>query len=258
MEELVDHFSEQLLQQLGIASTETLLANGTYQITVDDTLHIYIYPHHVSDRLSAQHVTKTIHLDQDMLTNDFKKIMVRIKVSLGQGQKIHARTTVAARIDKKTALEFQEEHHLQVALPGKYRYGLYHQGELVSIAVFSGGRKMENKPDGYRSFELLRFCHKSDLITIGGISKLIRAFCSDFDPGDIMTYVDRDWSQDSTLQKIGFQVEKTTEPQLFTIESGKRQLQRKQSESETRESPDNYLKRNSGSIKMVLHLQNPD
>ncbi|ULT28536.1 hypothetical protein KUH03_19615 [Sphingobacterium sp. E70] len=87
---------------------------------------------------------------------------------------------------------FLVEHHLQTALPGKYRYGLYEQGELVSIAVFSGGRRMNDKNEEYRSFELLRFCNKSGYNVIGGLSKLITAFAKDFHPGDIMTYTDRD------------------------------------------------------------------
>lgn len=254
------HFTEKLQEQLNTTVAKELLPNGVYRVYIDlDPTHIdvYVYPHYITSRIASDGISKIIHLDQDILEDEFEKVMVRIQVMAGLGIKVHARSTVAARIDKKRALEFQKEHHLQIALPGKYRYGLYHQGELVTIAVFSGGRKMRDKPEDYRSFELLRFCHKRNIITIGGISKLIGAFCKDFNPGDIMTYVDRDWSQDSTLKKVGFVPEKTTAPQTFILVSGKRMLYKKLNSNPA--IPENtHQKRNSGSIKMVLSLYNPD
>ena len=147
----------------------------------------------------------SIFLFTEQLDRDFPKIGRRLKVLAGHAQRLYARQTVLARIDKRQSMEFQQEHHLQVALPGKYRYGLFHNGELVSIAIFSAGRHMRDLGPDYRSFELIRFCHKSDILVIGGLSKLISGFTADFHPQDIMTYVDRAWSQDSSLKRIGFQ-----------------------------------------------------
>lgn len=258
MEELMGRFIGKLQEQLQTKVYRELLSNEVYQISVDSNIfQIYVYPHHILERLDSEKDIKTIHLDQDTLIHDVDKVIARLKVIAGLGTRIHARSTVAARIDKKIALTFQKEHHLHIALPGKYRYGLYHEGELVSIAVFSGGRKMNDKPDNYRSFELLRFCHKRDIITIGGISKLIRAFCKDFKPGDIMTYVDRDWAQDSALEKIGFQPIKITEPQTVIIKSGER-INHQNLEEDLQTLPDTYRKRNNGSVKMVFPIHIPD
>src|SRR5690606_26961847 len=133
--------------------------------------------------------TRPFHIDQDQILKNASKICFRLYALLGGGKVVYGRQTAAARLEQKAALAFLEEHHLQVALPGKYRYGLFHAGELVSVAVFSGGRRMRDKADGYRSFELLRFCHKSGYRVVGGLSKLLKAFITDFQPGDIMTYV---------------------------------------------------------------------
>jgi len=175
---------------------------------------------------------RVFHMDAEQLAEHRHKILARLAALLGKGKAIHGRQTVVARIDKKMALSFQQEHHLQVALPGKYRYGLFREGELVSVAVFSGGRRMNGRPDGYRSFELLRFCHKSGFRVVGGLSKLIQAFARDFHPGDIMTYVDKDWSQDSSLQAIGFSAVGEIPPQRLW-------------------SAGEHFKENSGSTKMI-------
>lgn len=185
-----------------------------------------------------------IHIDYDQIEAMPDKILARLKGLHQIGRRIYGRQTVVARIDKKVALAFQEEHHIQVALPGKYRYGLYHQGELVSVAIFSGGRHMRDQDKEYRSFELLRFCHKGDTIVVGGISKLIKAFIADFNPQDIMTYADLDWTQESSLQTIGFQVIGLLPPQKYYIVQGVRQFLK------PTDSEPFYTVENLGSLKL--------
>lgn len=166
-----------------------------------------------------------IHIDFDLLENMPTKLLARLRGLHKVGQRIYGRQTVVARIDKKVALSFLDEHHIQIALPGKYRYGLFYRGELVSVAVFSGGRHMRDQDETYRSFELIRFCHKGDHIIVGGISKLIKAFIADFNPQDIMTYADLDWTQDSSLHAIGFEITGRVPPQKYYIVKGIRQLE---------------------------------
>lgn len=168
-------------------------------------------------RMQVDVNSRCIHIDEDLWINRPNLLLNRIASLAGKAQRIYARDTVVARIDKPVAMAFQQAHHLQVALPGKYRYGLFHKGDLVAIAVFSGGRKMNNRPDDYRSFELLRFCHKQGMQVVGGFSKLIDTFQQEFHPGDIMTYADKDWSNGDSYRKIGFKIVDQTDPQQFWI-----------------------------------------
>lgn len=216
-------------------------------------IHYYI---DVSQGTVRGMANKTIHITEAQLQRHAKKIYNRLNVQAGKATKVYARHTVVARVDKKVTLDFLSEHHLQIAMPGKYRYGLFHAGELISIAVFSGGRKMYDKAEDYRSFELIRFCHKSDIVVIGGLSKLLQAFTKDFNPGDIMTYVDTDWTQNSSLLKIGFQAEKTIPAQRFWIADNKQITILNDQELATAKQfyPDGYLHYNSGSTKLVLSL----
>ena len=220
--------------------------DGAVTSVVVKNLFIYLYPPYTSRKENVASL-QTIHIDLDQILSSPQKIINRLKGMLGLGTKIYARNTVVARIDKKVAMDFQEEHHLQVALPGKYRYGLYYKGELVSMAVFSGGRRMKGESDDYRSFELLRFCHKGPYMVVGGISKLIHQFVADFKPSDIMTYADMDWCQQSSLEHIGFHAIETKSPQTFYVEDRQRHY-------EDKRDGKGYTVQNSGSLKLKLIL----
>lgn len=199
---------------------------------------------------------KIIHINAQQFLRDGSKILNRLKVLAGKATRIYARQTVLTRIDKQLAIDFLIENHLQIPLKGKYRYGLYHQGDLVSVAIFSGGRRMKNKGENHRSFELLRFCHKSSLLVVGGLSKLLKGLISDFKPDDIMTYVDMDWSQNSSLKTIGFIQEAQNPPQRFWIDQQKQYTVSQKDDLERLKLiyPNGYLIENQGSIKLVLYV----
>lgn len=182
-------------------------------------IHIVYYRCGAKRRIPVGGAGRCIHIDEDTWVTRPDILLSRIAAVMGQVPRIHARDTVLARIEKRIAHAFLEEHHLQVALPGKYRYGLYHDGELVAVAVFSGGRRMADKPAGYRSFELLRFCHKQGVHVVGGFSKLLDGLQRDFNPGDIMTYADKDWSDGSSYLKTGFKKMGETAAQRFWVNS---------------------------------------
>jgi len=213
-----DSFYTALQNKLQVSFHEERCMGDIRLLWTDELpIRILYYPCGAAKRLPNTKGGRNIHLDEDQWIRRAGLILNRIAALAGRAQRIHARKTVAARIDKPAAMAFQQEHHLQVALPGKYRYGLFHGGVLVSVAIFSGGRKMEAKPAPYRSYELLRFCHKQGIHVVGGFSKLIKTFQQDFHPGDIMTYADKDWSDGSSYRKMGFVAVGETEPQCFWI-----------------------------------------
>lgn len=241
----IRHFIQLLSEHITIEKVNE--HNEFFEVHTDRVTLFMYKPHtHRVEEVAGQEV---IHLDYDQLLGARDKIINRLKGLHGKGERIYARSTVVARIDKQVAVEFQEEHHLQGALPGKYRYGLFNQGELVSVAVFSGGRIMWHLGTDFRSFELIRFCHKGDRLVIGGLSKLLKAFIKEFKPQDIMTYADRDWCQDtSSLETLGFEVVDTTAPQRFAVVEGQRFSR------VTEEQAVDYYIENKGSLKLKLLL----
>ncbi|MEC3878044.1 hypothetical protein [Parapedobacter sp. 10938] len=184
----------------------------------EERLCIVYYAVEAEKRVPMTCIGRCIHIDEDLWATRSQLLLNRIAALMGHAQRVYARNTVVARVEKRVALSFLQEHHLQVALPGKYRYGLYHDGELVAVAVFSGGRRMAEKPTDYRSYELLRFCHKQGVHVVGGFSKLLDGFRRDFNPDDIMTYADKDWSDGSRYRKLGFTEVGETAPQLFWVD----------------------------------------
>lgn len=218
-------------------------------------LSVIIYLPGVEKRLPNA-LNRTIHIDYDQVVSDVDKLCARLASLYGNGQVVYARKTVVARIDKRVSINFLDEHHLQMAIPGKYRYGLFQDGELLSVAIFSGGRRMRDQHEGYRSFELIRFCHKSNFRVVGGLSKLLKSFIKDFQPNDIMTYVDRDWSQDSNLATLGFKEVGEIAPQCYLIVNGLRQTSSTPAPADTplRHAHESYSVCNSGSTKLVLRL----
>ena len=226
--ETFQNFSTALKKELGVAILEQQVEDKIWQISFENKpLQLNFYTlgstegrikNAPDEAQKASQIPKTIHLDEDLWVQQPRIVMGRLLALLGKARKIHARETVVARIDKKMALQFQTEHHLHVALPGKYRYGLFYQGELVSIAVLSGGRKMRGQTPEYRSFELLRTCQKSGLVVVGGLSKLIRHFEEQFQPDDLMTYIDKDWSDGESYLKLGFKQVGELPPQQFWVD----------------------------------------
>jgi len=213
-EELIHHFD------VGLA-IKPLLAL-VYQLDIIDsevTLIFYLSLHgDIVHTIGPSLDRKILHIDEDLFLTKPAIVLSRVAAALQKAKRIYARNTTLTRIDKNQAMSFQEENHLQAALPGKYRYGLFYQQELVSMAVFSGGRHMRDQPTTYRSFELLRFCHKTGVLVVGGLSKLIQGMMKQFRPDDVMTYVDRDWSDGTVYSRLGFDYSGMTPPQLFYIE----------------------------------------
>lgn len=179
----------------------TLLLENIYQISVPQKLPVYFY---LSGILPNPNLNPhAIHIGEASWVKQRNIILNRLQAAWGHSIRVFGRQTICKRVNRATGLEFQTENHMFVPLPGKYRYGLYHNNILVSLAVFSGMRKMRSERP-YNSIEMLRFCHKSNLLIVGGLSKLINAMHMEWRPDDVMTYVDQNWSNGDKFTRVGF------------------------------------------------------
>ncbi|MES2795240.1 MAG: hypothetical protein V4683_04700 [Bacteroidota bacterium] len=140
-------------------------------------------------------------------------IQSRIESMFDKSLTIHGRKTKFVRIDKAQSEIFLNENHLQGYVSSKFKYGLFLKTELVAVATFSAGRKMNEQPEDYRSFELIRFANKLGFRVVGGLTKLLMGFTKMHNPGDIMTYVDSAWSDGTGFEAIGFEIKGELKPQ---------------------------------------------
>lgn len=216
---------------------------------------LYYYPlSYTGRRLQMNEFSEkvSVHLDEDLWIKNPKTVRSRLNNRCGINKVIFARNTVVAKIDKKLAMQFLLEYHLHGALPGKYRYGLFHSGELISVAIFSKVRKMKNMGEDYKSYELLRFCHKTGIHIPGGLSKLLKNFSGENVANDIMTYVDLDWKQGYGYENLGFVTVSETGPLSYFLNPDT--LERISSKKEDIETKEFLIKFNSGSLKCVKRL----
>ena len=108
------------------------------------------------------------------------------------------------KVDSTEAKEFLNKNHIQGFCGSKYRYGLYHKNELLSLMTFGKSRKtmMGNGKDGW---ELLRFCNKLNTHVIGGASRLLTHFRLDHPDENIISFASHDISNGGLYEKLGFE-----------------------------------------------------
>ncbi len=107
---------------------------------------------------------------------------------------------------------------------------------------------MNRLPEGKQSFELIRFCCKSGITITGGLSKLMKHFFEEKKAGDIMTYVDKQFSNGDSFAKAGFKKHSETPPLSFLV--NKKTFERIAFKEDFDEKQF-YKTQNAGNIKMI-------
>lgn len=195
--------------------------------------------------------TKLFWLDDWHHKNEI--VLSIIASLLNKNKTVFARNCVVKKVEKAEAEVFLNENHLLGYLNAYYKYALYYKNEMVAIATFSKGRKMNRLSPEKRGFELISFCCKKHVSVTGGLSKLLKAFITDLQPGDIMTYVDKDWSEGKAYLKLGFKLHSETPPQNFLFNTKTLTKHKVSNDFEPSNLPDKdlILVKNSGNLKLV-------
>ncbi len=190
-----------------------------------------------------------------------KEIVLSIICSkIGKNKRVFARNCEIKKVNKLAAETFLNHNHLLGFKSAYFKYALYYQQEIIAIATFSKGRKMNRLEANKRSFELINFCCKKGVSVTGGLSKLIKAFVTHLQPGDLMTYIDKDWSDGSAYLNLGFKIHSETEPQSYVFDQTnfeKYQLEKlPENIFIALQSNNNNLEivKNSGNLKLVYTL----
>lgn len=174
-------------------------------------------------------------------------VLSRIKSKLGLNSKIYARKTTVKKLNRSEAFDFLLVNHINDALKSKYNFGLMYNNELVGIACFGPIMHKKTEGKGELSGELIRFCNKLDTTVVGGLSKLLKHFITQYQVDDVMTYIDKDWSDGKSFIQLGFEVvgEKHQFPHYVD-------LNQKQFTQESNETITIYK---SGLIKLLLKVK---
>lgn len=162
-----------------------------------------------------------IHIWENDWINNRELILDMLRIKFGIfSKKIMARKCTVSAVSPDDYRKFISQYHLQGYVPASYRYGLYYNGELVSVMSFGKLRKVLGSVNKTGIYELYRYCVKSGYIISGGASKLFKYAVNDM-PGvkGIMTYAKRDWSTGNLYKKLGFNFIGYTEPNYIWVDS---------------------------------------
>lgn len=144
---------------------------------------------------------------------------------IGKSNRVYARKCKIDIISNSEYKKFCEENHLQGYGIAAIRIGLFHNNTLVSVFGISKSRSIITKDKNSRHYELIRFCTLINNTVIGGASKMLKYFIDEYRPLKIDTYCDVSLSpspDNSVYQKIGFILEKYTDPGFSWVIDNKR------------------------------------
>jgi hypothetical protein len=198
------------------------------------------------------HQKDLLFLSEDYLFSAPEKVAAILLSRLNLNSKIFARKCDFKTIDKETASYFLNTWHLMGATTSGSNRGLFLNNELVALASFSKGRKMNRLTEAQRSFELIRFCCKPGFTITGGLTKLVKNFYTEKQAGDIMTYVDKQMSDGKSFLNAGFKKHSELPPNFFLIDKKTNTRILLKDPNEYFDQTQFYKTQNSGSIKMIF------
>jgi len=175
----------------------------------------------------------------------------RILSVLGKSKRIYGRDTVIRKLIQPETNSFLKENHLIGTTSAKTKLGLVHKDKIMAIATFSKPTKMNRGGIVFRSYEMIRYCTLNGFTVVGGLSKLINHFIKLEKPDDIMTSVDREWSEGKSFEKLGFKMIEVTPPREFYLDPVGMERYRT-----AQEAPPNSISiKNGGNYKFILFLK---
>lgn len=165
----------------------------------------YMEPSYHVDKTNAckEQGIRLIHIFDWEWHNSQDIVKDIILTALGNiSRQIPARKCKLGKISFSDYTNFLELNHIQGPINSSVRYGLFYEGELVSVA---GWGKSRFKKD---EMELHRFCSKLGTQIIGGFSKLIKHSGLD----EFVSYIDRAKFDGRGYMAAGFEVIGDSEP----------------------------------------------
>jgi len=162
-----------------------------------------------------------INIFEDVWNNKKEIIKYRLKYMVNNSIKIMARKCIIKKIDIKTCRNFLEQNHTQGFVGSKFKYGLYHNDNLVSVMTFGELRKNMGSERKENSYELIRFCNLLGYSVVGSASKILNYFIKTEKPNLIISYADLSWTKldNSVYKKIGLFKSHISKPSYYYIEN---------------------------------------
>ena len=184
--------------------------NGVFYHS-EELLHNPYY-HLMKTELCEKEGYQLIHIFEHEWDFSQELIKEKIKAILGINQeKVYARKCTVKKISVKEKNEFLNKYHIQGEDKSKIKLGLFYNDKLVAVMTF--GKPRFNQQFNW---ELIRYATAKHII--GGAGKLLAYFRKQF-TGSIITYADRRFSQGNMYKKLGFKLERISEPNYWWVKN---------------------------------------
>ena len=135
--------------------------------------------------------------------------------------KIFAKDTIPKIVDTELSQNFVKENHSQGATSEiKVKsVALLHGDEVVAVAQFCIPRTAAKQRE--YSTELLRLAFKKNIRVVGGASKLIKYYISEYNPADVFTYQDVTGENTNVYASSGFSFVSQDKKKEYLVAPGK-------------------------------------
>jgi len=154
---------------------------------------------------------RIIHIWEDDWIYKKEIIKSQIKSLIGISDRVYARNCkIYVLNDIDQASTFLNNNHIQGFVSSVLKLGLFYGDDLVSIMTFDHfeGRKKMMQTE----WNLNRFCNKKGVTVVGGFSKLLNYFLSNYSCSRLTSYADKSWSLGEVYKKNGFLIVKDSIP----------------------------------------------
>lgn len=146
-----------------------------------------------------------IHIFEDEWNKKKDVVKSKLRAILNKNDTIiNASNCVIKKINSKKANEFLISNDLTNECHSGYKYGMYNDGNLVSLMTFRRCKK-----DDYR---LEHFCNRKNYEITGSIEALLDHFINEVKPKKIIYKIDKRWKDGRFLEDFGFMHIKDTRP----------------------------------------------
>ena len=244
---IIEHFIQKLFKELPHNTKKRITNRSLHLIYNDKSCKIHFFKENPIIGL------KGIQIPIHLMVHQQNKLIAMIQSKLHFTRKVFAKNCVVRRIESSMATTFINDYHLMSSAKSAFYYGLYDAGELVSVAAFSKGRRMNRLLEDQRSYELVRFCSKEGITVTGGLTKLLKCFIEEKKPGDIMTYVDKQFGEGNSYIKTGFKKMGEGGSHKFLV--NKRTFEYEYYTEKGFDAKEFYLSENMGNIKLVKTIE---
>lgn len=151
-----------------------------------------------------------IHVFESEWINNKELIKSMIKAKIGKNHRIFARNCKIVEVSNSNKNDFLVKNHIQGKDNSGIRYGLYHDGELVSIMTF-----LKSRFNKKYEMEISRFASKQGITVVGGASKLFKHFIKTHNPSSVISYSNKRFSQGNLYKQMGFEHLYDSKPNYF-------------------------------------------